>query len=400
MAPVFLTHALRTPIGKARGTLAGCRPDDLAALLLSEIRRRHPSDCPWPDDVILGATNQAGEDNRNVARMALLLADFPEQVPGVTVNRLCGSGLEAVIQAARLIATADGDSAIAGGVESMSRAPFALARPTEAFPKRVPELVDTALGWRFINPTMKRRFEPESMGRTAENVANLHNISRADQDAFALLSHQRAVAAQAAGTFANEIVAVPIPATRRTPETLVETDEGPRPDSSLGALERLPAVFADNGSVTAGNASPLSDGAAVVALASEALCQRSGLAPLARITASASAGVEPNLMGLGPIAACEKLFARTGLGPDDFDVIELNEAFAAQALACMRALKFDPERVNPYGGAIALGHPIGCSGARIVTTLLHAMARMGARRGLATLCIGVGQGLALALEQA
>ncbi len=399
MKAAFIVGALRTPIGKHRGALARNRPDDLAAHVVASLLESLPEGLT-PDEVIFGATNQAGEDNRDVARMAALLAGLPFQVPGVTVNRLCGSGLEALVQARRAIAVGDADCVIAGGVESMSRAPYAMTKPEEAFPRKPPQIFDTSLGWRFPNPRMAERFPMHSMGETAENVAEEYKVSREDQDAFAVGSHQKAARAWDAGEFAAEVrpVVAP-PASRKSSPVSVERDESVRPDSSLEALARLKPVFRDGGSVTAGNSSPLNDGAAGLLVVSERFVEDHGLVPMARVVASAVAGVHPNLMGTGPISATRKLFAKTGIKPGDLDVVELNEAFASQSLACIRELNLDPDRVNVRGGAIALGHPIGCSGARIAVTLAHAMKSRGAKRGLATLCIGVGQGLSVLLER-
>ncbi|MEM6956481.1 MAG: thiolase family protein [Myxococcota bacterium] len=396
---VVVIDALRSPIGRFRGGLARVRPDDLAAHVLSALLERNASAKADLEEVMLGATNQAGEDNRNIARMAALLAGLPYEVTGVTVNRLCGSGLEAVIDARRAIALGDHEVLVAGGVESMSRAPYAMQKAEEPFPRKPPKLFDTALGWRFQNPKMEARFPLLGMGQTAENVAEEYEVSREDQDAFALHSHQKAARAWEAGAFAGEVVAVDVPpASKRAEATRVEKDESIRPGSSLEALGKLRPVFREGGSVTAGNSSPLNDGAAMVLLASRRWAERAGITPKARVVASASAGVHPNVMGTGPIPATQKLFARTGLSSTDVGAIELNEAFASQSLACQRTLGFDPERVNVHGGAIALGHPIGCSGARIVATLLGTMKATDARYGLATLCIGVGQGLAVLFE--
>jgi acetyl-CoA acyltransferase len=399
--PVYVVDAVRTPIGRFRGALTEARPDDLAAHVLRAIVERNASLQEHQDaidEVILGAANQAGEDNRNVARMAVLLAGLPYGVPAVTVNRLCASGLEAVNRAAASIAIGDGEVQIAGGVESMTRAPFVMGKASEAFERTPPALFDTALGWRFSNPKMAERFALESMGETAENVATKHSISREDQDAFAACSHERAVAAQERGDFTQEIVPYSLSAKKGAEPIVFAKDEGPRADSSLQKLAKLPAAFRKGGSVTAGNSSSINDGASAVLLASEAACVRYSLAPLARVVAFASAGVEPNTMGEGPIPATKKALLRAGWTAGDLDLVELNEAFAAQALACMRALELDPAKVNVNGGAIALGHPLGSSGSRILGTLVHAMRARGAKRGLATLCIGVGQGLATLIE--
>jgi 3-oxoadipyl-CoA thiolase len=398
---VYVLDALRTPIGRYRGALAAVRPDDLAALTLSALLERNQGAAPLLDQVVLGATNQAGEDNRNVARMASLIAGLPYEVPGVTVNRLCGSGLEAINDAARMIAVGEATVAIAGGVESMTRAPFSMPKASEAFDRTPPPVYDTTLGWRYPNPRMAARFELISMGETADNVAEKYQISREDQDAFALESHRRACAAWEAGAFAPEVIPVPLASKKKgEPAEFLARDEGPRADSSLEKLARLPAAFRKGGSVTAGNSSTLNDGAAAVLLASEETVRAHNLTPLARIVTAATAGVDPSYMGEGPIPATRKALTRAGLQASDLDLIELNEAFAAQSLACIRALELDPARVNVNGGAIALGHPIGASGARIVATLVHAMKARNARRGLASLCIGVGQGIATLFERA
>jgi len=395
---VYVVDAVRTPIGRYGGALSGVRPDDLAAHVLRALSERQTSAVAALDHVVFGATNQAGEDNRNVARMATLLAGLPYEVPGVTVNRLCGSGLEAVADAARMIAVGEAECVIAGGVESMSRAPYVMTKPREAFSRTPPELFDTSLGWRFTNPKMAERFELLSMGETAENVAKKHGISREDQDKFAVESHRRAAAASERSAFANELVPLSLPQ-KKGSALLVDCDESIRADASLDKLAALKPVFRKDGSVTAGNSSPLNDGAAAVLLMSEEALARAGLEPMVRVVASASAGVDPNYMGEGPIPAIKKLLARTSLRIPNVDTLELNEAFAAQALACIRGLELDPARVNPNGGAIALGHPIGCSGARIVATLVHGMQRDGARRGIASLCVGVGQGIAVLFER-
>ncbi|KYF63527.1 beta-ketoadipyl CoA thiolase [Sorangium cellulosum] len=399
LRPVFVVDAVRTPIARYAGALAMVRPDDLAALVLDALVRRQPSLAPRLDQVVFGATNQAGEDNRNVARMAALLAGLPYEVPGVTVNRLCGSGLEAVADAARMIATGEADCAIAGGVESMTRAPFSMPKQAERFDRSAPAVYDTTLGWRYPNPRMAARFELQSMGETAENVAKKHGISREEQDRFALLSHERATLAWESGGFAAEVVPVPVPQKKGDP-VLFDRDESVRADASLEALAKLKPAFREGGSVTAGNSSPLNDGAAALLLASGDAVQAAGVTPLARVIATATAGVDPNLMGEGPIPAVKKLLQRTGLRVPNVDLFELNEAFAAQALACSRALELDPARVNVRGGSIALGHPIGCSGARIACTLAHAMRARGAKVGVASLCIGVGQGIATLFERA
>ena len=397
---VVIVDALRTPIGKARGALARNRPDDMAAHVLGSILDRHPLAKEALDEVILGATNQAGEDNRNIARMAALLADLPYEVTGVTVNRLCGSGLEAVIQCARAIAFGDHRVMVGGGVESMTRAPYAYPKPDEAFPRKPPTVYDTSLGWRFQNPKMAERFPLIGMGMTAENVAEEYGVSRADQDAFAVESHRKAAAAWDADAFADEVVPITAPPAHRKAEpTIVTRDESIRPDSNIEKLSKLPTVFKKDGTVTAGNSSPLNDGAAMVLMASRRWAEANDCKPIARFLASASAGVHPNVMGIGPIPSTRKVLDRLGLEASDLDVVELNEAFAAQSLACVRTLGLDMEKVNVLGGAIALGHPIGCSGARIVGTLMSAMRQKDATLGLATLCIGVGQGLAAVFER-
>ena len=400
MQDAVILDGMRSAIGKHRGALSMVRPDDLAASVLGQLLARNATAKSSLDEVIFGATNQAGEDNRNVARMAALLADLPYEVPAVTVNRLCGSGLEAVIQASRALRLGDADVMVAGGVESMTRAPYAMPKGDEAFPRTPPPVYDTSLGWRFPNAKMAARFPLISMGETAENVAAEHSISRADQDAFAALSHQKAAAAQTAGHFDGQIAPIAIPSSKKgAPDDSFTKDECIRADSSVEALAKLKPVFKKDGSVTAGNSSPLNDGAAAVLLASSAWAKAHGVTPLARVVASAAAGVHPNVMGIGPVPATRKVLARAGLRADQIDLVELNEAFAAQSLACIRELGLDPAKVNVNGGAIALGHPIGCSGARIVVTLAHEMKRRGARYGLATLCIGVGQGLAVVLER-
>lgn len=398
MQQVFICDYVRTPIGRYGGSLSQIRTDDLGALPLMALMERHPGlDWEAVVDVIYGCANQAGEDNRSVARMALLLAGLPETVSGTTINRLCGSGMDAVLAAWRRLAVGEGDIAIAGGVESMSRAPFVMPKATSAF-SRTSVVEDTTVGWRLINPRMKALYGTDSMPETAENVAEDFAISRADQDAFALRSQERAAAAIAAGTFVEEIIPVTIPQ-RKGPPVIFDTDEHPRA-TTLEALAALRAPFRDGGSVTAGNASGVNDGAAALILATEAGIARHGLTPLARITGGATAGVAPRIMGIGPAPATEKLCAQLGLTPADFDVIELNEAFASQALAVLRRLGLPDEadHVNPNGGAIALGHPLGMSGARLTGTAARALARGAGRRALATMCIGVGQGIAIALE--
>ncbi|HEX6478281.1 MAG TPA: 3-oxoadipyl-CoA thiolase [Ktedonobacteraceae bacterium] len=397
MEDAVILSAVRTPIGRYGGSLKDVRPDDLAALAIAEAARRANIDAGSVEDVILGCANQAGEDNRNVARMSLLLAGLPVHVAGQTVNRLCGSGLQAINNAAQAIATGAGDTFIAGGVESMTRAPFVLGKADSAFSRSI-NLQDTTLGWRFINPRLSAMHHPYSMGETAENVAERHHISRADQDAYALRSHQRAVAAQQTGRFAEEIVPVTIPQKKGEP-VMVALDEQPRPDTTLAKLAALKPAFRKDGSVTAGNSSGINDGAAALVLTSLSHARELGLRPRARIVASAVAGVDPAYMGLGPIPATRKALQRAGLNIQDIDLIELNEAFAVQVLQCVRELEIDEEKLNVNGGAIALGHPLGCSGARLVVTLLHELERRGGRYGLATMCIGVGQGIAAIIER-
>jgi 3-oxoadipyl-CoA thiolase len=399
LRPVFVVDAVRTPIGRYAGGLAQVRPDDLAAHVIEAILRRQPGLARELDHVVFGATNQAGEDNRNVARMASLVAGVPYEVPAVTVNRLCGSGLEALADAARRIAVGESECVVAGGVESMTRAPFSMPKRDTAFDRTPPPIYDTTIGWRYPNPRMMARFALDSMGETAENVAHKHQISRADQDAFALESHRRAAAAWQAGAFTAEVEPVPVPQKKGEP-VLFARDECIRADASIEALAKLQPVFKKGGSVTAGNSSPINDGAAALILASEEVVARAGAAPLARVVATATAGVEPNFMGEGPIPAVKKLLERARVRLTDVDLVELNEAFAAQALACIRGLELDPARVNVNGGAIAIGHPIGCSGARVAGTLLHAMKARGAKVGVAALCIGVGQGIAALFERA
>ncbi len=399
MTEAFICDAIRTPIGRYGGVLAGVRTDDLAALPIAALMMRNPAvDWQAVDDVVFGCANQAGEDNRNLARMAALLAGLPVAVPGVTVNRLCGSGLDAVAIAARQIRSGEAELVIAGGAESMSRAPYVLSKPDAAF-TRNQQIFDTTIGWRFVNPLMKQQYGIDSMPETGENVAAEFAVSRADQDAFALRSQQRALAAQANGTLAQEIVPVTLPA-RKGDAVVVDRDEHPR-ETSLDALAKLGTPFRAGGTVTAGNASGVNDGACALVIASEGAAQRHGLRPRARILGAAVAGIEPRIMGLGPAPAAEKLMARLGLRIGDFDVIELNEAFASQALAVLRRLGLpdDAAQVNPNGGAIALGHPLGMSGARLATTASYQLNRIGGRRALCTMCIGVGQGIALAIER-
>jgi 3-oxoadipyl-CoA thiolase len=397
MPEAVIVDALRTPIGRYAGVLAPVRPDDLAARVIAAAVERNDLDPATVDEVYMGCTNQAGEDNRNVARMAALIAGLPQEVPGVTVNRLCASGLEAVVQGARQIRLGEADLVLAGGVESMSRAPLVMLKPERGFPRGNGELVDTTIGWRFTNPRLAEAHSTESMGETAENVAERHGVSREDQDAFALESHRRAVAAAEAGRFDDEIVTVDVPQPKGGPVT-IHADEGPRPDTTLERLAALRPIFRDGGSVTAGNASQINDGAACVVVTSEERARGLGREPLARIVSSASAGVDPAVMGIGPVPSTRKALERAGLEPKDIDLVELNEAFASQVLASMRELGFDHDRLNVNGGAIALGHPLGCSGARLIGTLAHELRRRGGRFGLATMCIGVGQGLAAVIE--
>ncbi|GAA1097180.1 acetyl-CoA C-acyltransferase [Kitasatospora arboriphila] len=394
MRPVYFAAARRTPIGRLRGALSTVRPDDLSAAVLSGLLADVPQlDPALIDDVYWGAANQAGEDNRNAARMAVLLAGLPDSIPGATVNRLCASGMEAVTSAARAIGSGEAEVVVAGGCESMTRAPFVLPRPDEAMPHRM-ETFDTRLGWRLTNPRMKELHGVLSMGETAEEVAARFGVTREQQDAFALRSHQRAAAARKDGHFDAELLPVV-----RPDGVTVTADESIREDTTLEKLAGLKPVFRAGGTVTAGNASPMNDGAAALLLVSEEALGRLGLEPLGRYVAGASAGVHPDVMGIGPVPATRKVLARTGWQVGDVEEAEFNEAFAAQALACVNELGFDHDLVNPSGGAIALGHPLGGSGARILTTLLHRMRRTGARRGLATMCVGVGQGTAVLVEK-
>jgi acetyl-CoA C-acetyltransferase len=389
VARAVVLSAVRTPIGRHGGALSAVRPDDLAAVAVGEAVARAGVDPGEIEDVYLGCANQAGEDNRNVARMAALLAGLPESVAGVTLNRLCASGLAAVVSACHAVAAGDGELFVAGGVESMSRAPFALPKPDRAFPRGNQVVYDTTLGWRFPNPRLEEMFPLESMGETGENVAEQWNVSREEQDAFALRSQARWLEADLAGRFADELVAV----------GEVEKDEHPRPDSTLAGLGGLRPAFRKGGTVTAGNSSGLNDGAAALVVASEEKARELGAEPLGAFVASAVAGVSPRVMGVGPVPAVRKLLARAGIDASEVDLVELNEAFASQSLAVVRELGVDPERVNVNGGAIALGHPLGMSGARLVVTLLHELRRRGGRYGLATLCVGVGQGQAALFER-
>ncbi len=398
LRPAYVVDAVRSPVGKYGGSLSAVRADDLAAHVIEALCQRNQSCVDQIDQVIFGAINQAGEDNRNVARMATLVAGLPYDVPAVTVNRLCGSGLEAIADAARMIAVGEADCVIAGGVESMSRSPYVMAKPTQAFSRQAPKVYDSSLGWRFPNPRMAKRFELIGMGDTAENVATKHGISRADQDAYALESHQRAAAATDAGRFNDEIVPVTVPQRKGDP-IVVSHDESIRRESSLEKLARLRPVFKPDGSVTAGNSSPLNDGSAAVLVVSGSVLEQHELVPMGRVVANATVGVDPAYMGEGPISAVRKVLKRAGLRIPNIDLFELNEAFAAQSLACCRALELDPAKVNVNGGAIAIGHPIGCSGARVMVTLLHAMKRHEAKLGIASLCIGLGQGIATLIER-
>ena len=394
--PVII-DAVRTPIGRYGGALSSARPDDLAARTIEAAVQRTGIDPAEIGDVFFGDTNQAGEDNRNVARMGLLLAGLPVEVPGVTVNRLCASGLEAVSQAARAIRCGEGDLLLAGGVESMSRAPMVGLKPERGFPRGGMDLQDTTIGWRFPNPRMQELYGTEAMGETAENVAERYGVSREDQDAFALESHRRAIAAQEEGRFDDELVTVEAPQPKGDP-VIVHADEGPRPDTSLERLAALRPVFREGGTVTAGNASQINDGAACLTLASEEKAKQLGAEPLARVVATGAAGVEPSYMGVGPVPATRLALERAGLKVQDIDLIELNEAFAAQVLASIRELGVPHEKLNVNGGAIAIGHPLGASGARLIGTLAHELRRSGKRYGVATMCIGVGQGLATVIE--
>ncbi len=397
MQDCWIVGAVRTPVGRYGGALSGVRPDDLAAAAIRGLLERTGVPGEDVEDVILGAANQAGEDNRNVARMALLLADLPVTVGGVTVNRLCGSGLEAVNQANRAIRLGEGDVMIAGGVESMSRAPLVMAKPERAFPRGNGTVYDTTIGWRFVNAELAKRYPPESMGETAENVAERYGVSREDQDRFALRSQQRAAAAIREGKFREEIV--PVPVTDRSGTRWVEEDEHPRPDTTLEKLQALRPAFREGGTVTAGTASGINDGAAALLLATPEKARAYGLKPLGRIVSTAVAGVDPSVMGIGPVPAVRKALKRAGLTIDQVDLVELNEAFAAQALACMRELEIPEEKCNVNGGSIAIGHPLGSTGARLLTSLLYEMKRREARFGLVTMCIGVGQGIATVVER-
>jgi 3-oxoadipyl-CoA thiolase len=396
-----IVDALRTPMGAYRGALSGIRPDDLAAHVVRAVVDRNGLDPARIDEVYMGAANQSGEDNRDVARMAALLAGLPVETPGITVNRLCASGLDAINQASRALRLGDGDLYLAGGVESMSRAPWVLPKPERGLARGEQTLYDTTLGWRMINPRMEELHSTESMGETGENVAERYGISREEQDRFALQSHRRAVAATKEGGFADQIVPMEVPPRRRGEDPVtISVDEGPREDTSFEKLAKLPPVFREGGTVTAGNASTLNDGAACLLLASEETAAELGGEPLARVVSTGVAGVDPAYMGIGPVPATRRALEAAGLELDEIELIELNEAFASQVLASAGELGIDEERLNVNGGAIALGHPLGCSGARLMTTLVWEMRRRGARYGLATLCVGVGQGVATVVENA
>lgn len=399
MQDAVIVGAVRTPVGRYGGALKDIRPDDLAALVIREIVSRTGIDPGIVDDVIFGCTNQAGEDNRNVARMGLLIAGLPETIPGQTVNRLCASGLTALNTAATAIQAGMGDVFIAGGVESMTRAPLVMPKPTAAFPRGKIEMEDSTLGWRFVNPRLAERYEPVSLGETAENVAERHEISRERQDEFALASQQKAGAAIREGRFRDEIVPVSVPQPRGAEPKLFDTDEHPRPDTTMEALAKLSPAFRKGGTVTAGNSSGVNDGAAALLVTSAEKAKQLGLKPLARYVASAAAGVNPLFMGLGPIPATRKLFERTGRTADELDLIELNEAFASQSIACIDELGLPKDRINANGGAIALGHPLGCTGAKLATTLVHEMGRRRGRYGMVSMCVGVGQGVSTLLER-
>ncbi len=398
---VYIADGCRTPMGKLGGQLSHVRPDDLAAHAISRLLARNPDVDPMSiEDIQWGAANQAGEDNRNVARMAGLLAGLPIEIPGATVNRLCGSGMQAVVSASHALAGGWGDLMVAGGSESMSRAPYVITKSDRAFPTGFPEAADTVIGWRLVNPKMTELYPPITLGMTAEMVAEKYDVTREDQDAFALRSHQQALSAIAGGRFDQEIEPLQAPTDHRRREMVtIAADEGPRADTSLERLAGLAPVFKEGGTVTAGNSSPMNDGAAALLLATEAGLESQGLKPLARIVSSAAAGVHPDIMGIGPVPASEKALTRAGIGVDDLDLIEINEAFASQALASMRLLELDEGKVNVNGGAIAIGHPLGASGARILVTLVHELARREGRYGLATMCIGVGQGIAVVVER-
>jgi 3-oxoadipyl-CoA thiolase len=394
----WVVASLRTPFGRYGGALSSVRPDDLAAAVIRALVERSGIDPTLIEDVILGCTNQAGEDNRNVARMAALLAGLPVEVGGLTVNRLCGSGLQAINSAAHAIAVGDGDVFVAGGVESMSRAPYVMLKPEAAFERGTHDLVDTTLGWRFVNPALAASHHPYSMGETGENVADRLGIGREDQDAFALMSQRRTATAIAEGRYAEQLVPISVPG-RKGESIVVDADEHPRPDTSAEALARLRPAFREGGTVTAGNSSGINDGASAALVVEAGRARSLGLRPMACILATAVAGVDPAVMGLGPIPATRKALERAGLTVADLDLVELNEAFASQSVACIRELGLDADRVNVDGGAIALGHPLGASGGRLMTSLVHALRRTGGRYGLATMCIGVGQGIATVVER-
>lgn len=394
----WIVEAVRTPVGRYGGALAGVRPDDLAATVIEAVVSRSGIDPSLIDDVVLGCANQAGEDNRNIARMALLIAGFPVEVAGQTVNRLCGSGLQAVASAAQAIAFGDADVVIAGGVESMSRAPLVMLKPENGYERGNRELVDTTIGWRFVNPRLDAKHPTISLGETAERVATKWNVSREDQDAFALESQRRAAAAAASGVHAEEIAPVAIPQRKGEP-IIVDRDEHPRPETSAASLATLRPAFVEGGSVTAGNASGINDGAAALLVVESERARALGLTPLARVVATSVAGVDPSVMGIGPIPAISKLLERTGLSVNEIDRVELNEAFASQAVACIRELGLNPATTNIHGGAIALGHPLGASGARMLVTLTRELQRSKSRYGIASMCVGVGQGIAMLVER-
>ena len=394
----WIVEAVRTPVGRYGGALAGVRPDDLAATVLEAIVARSGIDPAIIDDVILGCANQAGEDNRNIARMALLIAGLPVEVAGQTVNRLCGSGLQAVASAAQAISVGDADVVIAGGVESMSRAPLVTLKPESGYERGTRELVDTTIGWRFVNPVLDAKYPTISLGETAERVAAQWSVSREEQDAFALESQRRAAAAAASGVHAEEIVPVKIPQ-RKGEAISVDKDEHPRPETNAASLAKLRPAFSEGGSVTAGNASGINDGAAALLVMEAGRARALGLKPLARVVATSVAGVDPSVMGIGPIPAIQKLLERTGLSAKEIDRVELNEAFASQAVACIRELGLNPATTNIHGGAIALGHPLGASGARMLVTLTRELTRSGSRFGIASMCVGVGQGIAMLVER-
>jgi 3-oxoadipyl-CoA thiolase len=401
MSEVYIVDAARTPMGRIGGQLALVRPDDLAAHAIRSLMVRNPDLDPMAiEDIQWGAANQAGEDNRNVARMAGLLAGLPIEIPGATVNRLCGSGMQAVVSATHALHAGWGDVMVAGGSESMSRAPYVVTKAESGFAVGMPESADTVLGWRLVNPEMERLYPPITLGMTAEVVADKYEVSREDQDAFALQSHRRALEAIEAGRFGEEIEPIEAPGdVRRRSMVTISQDEGPRPDTSIEKLAKLAPVFREGGSVTAGNASPMNDGAAALLLATDTGLERHGLEPMARIVATGAAGVHPDIMGIGPVPASEKALHRAGITSDDLDLVEINEAFASQSLASMRLLGLDPDRVNVNGGAIAIGHPLGASGARILVTLVHELVRRQGRYGMATMCIGVGQGISTVIER-